>query len=139
MDRDVLLVEDIVDTGRTLKAVKQMFRNKGAQGVQVLRVSECQCRAGSGTAGYSPGRIPPQIHWALQIPRNRFIDRYISRLARGQWYVVENAAGAVIYVPGLEQTHHNGNASPGKIVSLDLCCKFTAAFCDLVFRQQNFL
>ena len=36
VDRDVLLVEDIVDTGRTLKAVKQMFRNKGAQGVQVV-------------------------------------------------------------------------------------------------------
>ena len=35
-DMDVLLVEDIVDTGRTLKAVKQMFRNKGAQGVQVV-------------------------------------------------------------------------------------------------------
>lgn len=30
-----------------------------------------------------------------------FIDRHISRLARGQWYVVENAAGDVIYVPGL--------------------------------------
>ena len=36
VDRDVLLVEDIVDTGRTLKAVKHMFRNKGAQGVQVV-------------------------------------------------------------------------------------------------------
>lgn len=31
VNRDVLLVEDIVDTGRTLEAVKQMFRNKGSR------------------------------------------------------------------------------------------------------------
>lgn len=36
LNRDVLLVEDIVDTGRTLEAVKQMFRNKGAQNVKVV-------------------------------------------------------------------------------------------------------
>ena len=35
-DRDVLLVEDIVDTGRTLEAVKEMFRNKGAENVRVV-------------------------------------------------------------------------------------------------------
>lgn len=36
LNRDVLLVEDIVDTGRTLEAVKQMFRNKGAENVKVV-------------------------------------------------------------------------------------------------------
>lgn len=35
-DREVLLVEDIVDTGRTLEAIKEMFRNKGAQNVRVV-------------------------------------------------------------------------------------------------------
>jgi hypoxanthine phosphoribosyltransferase len=34
--RDILVVEDIVDTGRTLKEVKQMFLNKGAKEVKIV-------------------------------------------------------------------------------------------------------
>ena len=33
---DILLVEDIVDTGRTLKTVKTMLKNKGAKPVRVV-------------------------------------------------------------------------------------------------------
>ena len=33
---DILLVEDIVDTGRTLSVVKQMLYNKGAQRVKIV-------------------------------------------------------------------------------------------------------
>lgn len=33
---DILLVEDIVDTGRTLKNVKEMLMNKGARSVKVV-------------------------------------------------------------------------------------------------------
>ena len=33
---DILLVEDIVDTGRTLKTVKAMLKNKGAKTVRVV-------------------------------------------------------------------------------------------------------
>ena len=33
---DILLVEDIVDTGRTLKTVKTMLKNKGARSVKVV-------------------------------------------------------------------------------------------------------
>lgn len=32
----VLIVEDIIDTGRTLKSVKQMFYNKGAKDVKIV-------------------------------------------------------------------------------------------------------
>lgn len=35
-DKNVLIVEDIVDTGRTLKEVKQLFYNKGAKDVKVV-------------------------------------------------------------------------------------------------------
>lgn len=35
-NRSILVVEDIVDTGRTLKAVKQMFLNKGATDVKIV-------------------------------------------------------------------------------------------------------
>ena len=35
-DGSVLLVEDIVDTGRTLKEVKRMLKNKGASDVKVV-------------------------------------------------------------------------------------------------------
>ncbi len=34
--RDILLVEDIVDTGRTLVEVKKMFMNKGAKSVKIV-------------------------------------------------------------------------------------------------------
>lgn len=34
--RAILVVEDIVDTGRTLKEVKQMFINKGAKDVKIV-------------------------------------------------------------------------------------------------------
>ena len=34
--KDILLVEDIVDTGRTIKAVKELMRNKGARSVKVV-------------------------------------------------------------------------------------------------------
>lgn len=33
---DILLIEDIVDTGRTLKTVKTMLKNKGARTVKVV-------------------------------------------------------------------------------------------------------
>lgn len=33
---DILLVEDIIDTGRTIKEVKQLLYNKGAQRVKVV-------------------------------------------------------------------------------------------------------
>ena len=33
---DILLVEDVVDTGRTLKTVKTMLKNKGARTVRVV-------------------------------------------------------------------------------------------------------
>lgn len=35
-NKNVLIVEDIVDTGRTLKAVKQLFYNKGANEVRIV-------------------------------------------------------------------------------------------------------
>ncbi|EOS59525.1 hypoxanthine phosphoribosyltransferase [Firmicutes bacterium M10-2] len=35
-NRSVLVVEDIVDTGRTLKEVKKMFMNKGAEDVKIV-------------------------------------------------------------------------------------------------------
>lgn len=35
-DKCVLIVEDIIDTGRTLKSVKQMFYNKGAKDVKIV-------------------------------------------------------------------------------------------------------
>lgn len=34
--KNVLLVEDIVDTGRTLQAVRQLFYNKGAEDVKIV-------------------------------------------------------------------------------------------------------
>ena len=34
--RHILVVEDIVDTGRTLREVKQMFMNKGATDVKIV-------------------------------------------------------------------------------------------------------
>ena len=33
---DILIVEDIIDTGRTINAVMGMFRNKGAHSVRVV-------------------------------------------------------------------------------------------------------
>lgn len=33
---DILLVEDIVDTGKTIKAVKELLKNKGARSVKVV-------------------------------------------------------------------------------------------------------
>lgn len=35
-DCDVIIVEDIVDTGRTLKTVKEMLQNKGASSVKIV-------------------------------------------------------------------------------------------------------
>ena len=35
-DRKVLIVEDIVDTGKTLKVVKEMFYTKGAEEVKIV-------------------------------------------------------------------------------------------------------
>lgn len=35
-DRDVLIVEDIVDTGKTLEKVTEMFRNKGAKEIKIV-------------------------------------------------------------------------------------------------------
>ncbi len=35
-ERAILLVEDIVDTGRTLSEVKKMFINKGATNVKIV-------------------------------------------------------------------------------------------------------
>ena len=34
----VLIVEDIIDTGKTIKAVKQMFYNKGAKDVKIAKL-----------------------------------------------------------------------------------------------------
>ena len=36
IEKDILVVEDIVDTGRTLREVKQMFMNKGATDVKIV-------------------------------------------------------------------------------------------------------
>ena len=42
--KDILLVEDIIDTGRTIYAVKSMFKNKGTKSVRVATLLDKPCR-----------------------------------------------------------------------------------------------
>lgn len=41
---DIILVEDIVDTGRTIKTVTETLLNKGAKSVQVVTLLDKPCR-----------------------------------------------------------------------------------------------
>jgi len=43
-DKDILIVEDIIDTGRTLSTVKQYLYNKGAQDVKVVALLDKKSR-----------------------------------------------------------------------------------------------
>lgn len=43
-DKDILIVEDIVDTGRTLTTVKQYLYNKGVKDVKVVALLDKKCR-----------------------------------------------------------------------------------------------
>jgi len=43
-DREILLVEDIVDTGRTLTTVKNYLINKGAKDIKVATLLDKKCR-----------------------------------------------------------------------------------------------
>lgn len=43
-DRDVLIVEDIVDTGKTLEKVTEMFRNKGAKEIKIVTLLDKPAR-----------------------------------------------------------------------------------------------
>lgn len=43
-DRDVLIVEDIVDTGKTLGKVTEMFRNKGAKEIKIVTLLDKPAR-----------------------------------------------------------------------------------------------
>lgn len=43
-DRDVLIVEDIVDTGKTLEKVTEMFRNKGAEEIKIVTLLDKPAR-----------------------------------------------------------------------------------------------
>lgn len=36
IDRDILIVEDIIDTGKTLEKVTEMFRHKGAKSIKIV-------------------------------------------------------------------------------------------------------
>lgn len=42
--RDVLIVEDIVDTGKTLEKVTEMFRNKGAKEIKIVTLLDKPAR-----------------------------------------------------------------------------------------------
>jgi len=44
MDREILIIEDIVDTGRTLKTVKGFLFNKGAKSIKVAALLDKKCR-----------------------------------------------------------------------------------------------
>lgn len=43
-DRDVLIVEDIVDTGKTLEKVTEMFRNKGTKEIKIVTLLDKPAR-----------------------------------------------------------------------------------------------
>ena len=43
-DRDVLIVEDIVDTGKTLEKVTEMFRNMGAKEIKIVTLLDKPAR-----------------------------------------------------------------------------------------------
>lgn len=43
-DRDVLIVEDIVDTGKTLEKVTEMFKNKGAKEIKIVTLLDKPAR-----------------------------------------------------------------------------------------------
>ena len=43
-DRDVLIVEDIVDTGKTLEKVTEMFRAKGAKEIKIVTLLDKPAR-----------------------------------------------------------------------------------------------
>lgn len=43
-DRDVLIVEDIVDTGKTLEKVTEMFKNKGANEIKIVTLLDKPAR-----------------------------------------------------------------------------------------------
>lgn len=43
-DRDVLIVEDIVDTGKTLEKVTEMFRAKGAKEIKIVTLLDKSAR-----------------------------------------------------------------------------------------------
>lgn len=43
-DRDVLIVEDIVDTGKTLEKVTEMFRTKGAKEIKIVTLLDKPAR-----------------------------------------------------------------------------------------------
>ena len=59
---DILLVEDIVDTGRTLKTVKAMLKNKGAKTVRVVTLlDKPDRRVVDIEADYSGFEIPNEF------------------------------------------------------------------------------
>ena len=59
---DILLVEDIVDTGRTLKTVKAMLKNKGAKTVRVVTLlDKPDRRVVDIEADYTGFEIPNQF------------------------------------------------------------------------------
>ena len=43
-DREILIIEDIVDTGRTLKTVKRFLYNKGAKNIKIAALLDKKCR-----------------------------------------------------------------------------------------------
>ena len=58
-DRDVLIVEDIVDTGKTLEKVTEMFRAKGAKEIKIVTLLDKPARREKAIEADCVGFIVP--------------------------------------------------------------------------------
>ncbi len=84
-DYDVLFVEDILDTGRTLKCVTDMFENRGAKSVKVVALlDKPERRIADIKADYIGCEVPDEfvVGYGLDYDQNYRNLPYIGVLKR---------------------------------------------------------
>lgn len=59
IDRDVLIVEDIIDTGKTMEKVIEMFKNKGAKDIRIVTLLDKPDRREKNIKGDYVGFVVP--------------------------------------------------------------------------------
>lgn len=76
-DVSILLVEDIVDTGRTLKEVTRLLKNKGAKEVKVVSLlDKPECRVADIKPEYIGFRIPNEFVIGFGLDYNQKYRNY---------------------------------------------------------------
>lgn len=76
-DVSILLVEDIVDTGRTLKEVTRLLKNKGAKEVKVVSLlDKPECRVADIKPEYIGFRIPNEFVVGFGLDYNQKYRNY---------------------------------------------------------------